>query len=109
MERISENSKTIRKTKEEIKKELDVNCSLIKKLKQIEEKADKMQKCEDTTSVIWEFEDIIKSKEKNIVWLTYQQGKVLQRLNEKEKFINMVKGLRVSKSTLVFKITLLSW
>lgn len=68
-----------------------------------------MQKCEDATSVICEFEDIIKSKEKNIVWLTYyQQRKVLQRLNEKEKFINMVKGLGVSKSTMVFKITLLS-
>lgn len=68
-----------------------------------------MQKCEDATSVICEVEDIIKSKEKNIVWLTYyQQRKVLQRLNEKEKFINMVKGLGVSKSTMVFKITLLS-
>ena len=30
-------------------------------------------------TVIWEFEEIIKSKKRNIVWLAYQQENILEK------------------------------
>ena len=45
------------------------------------------KKNEDVTAVIQEFEEIIKSKKYNTVWIAYQQGKVFKRFKEKAKFI----------------------
>lgn len=38
----------------------------------VEEKISKVQKCQDGPEMIREFENIIKSKKKNIIWLAYQ-------------------------------------
>ena len=56
--------------------------------------------------VIQEFEEIIKSKNSNIIWLVYYQGQIFQKLNEKERFVSMVLKFNVSKSTIMFKIAL---
>ena len=58
----------------------------------------------DAAAVIREFEEIIKSKERNIVWLGYQQRKVFEKFKENAKFIEMVNQSGVSKSTIIFKI-----
>ena len=34
---------------------------------------------EDSTKVIHEFEEIIKNKKSDIVWLAYHQGKIFQK------------------------------
>ena len=60
----------------------------------------------DAAAVIREFEEIIKSKERNIVWLGYQQRKVFEKFKENEKFIEMVNQSGVSKSTIIFKINI---
>ena len=55
--------------------------------------------------VIHEFEEIIRNKRSDIVWLAYHQGKIFQKSRSKERFINdMVFKFKVSKSTIVFKI-----
>ena len=62
---------------------------------------------EDPANVIHEFEEIIKNKKSDIVWLAYYQGKIFQKFRSKERFVNdVVTKFKVSKSTIVFKITL---
>ena len=62
---------------------------------------------EDAAKVIHEFEEIIRNKKSDIVWLAYHQGKIFQKLRLKERFANdMVSKFKVSKSTIVFKIAL---
>lgn len=53
----------------------------------IGEKANKVGKYDDAAAVIWEFEDSIASKEKNIIWLAYHHSIIFQKFKEKEKSI----------------------
>ena len=99
---------TTKKTKSEIKKELEDSIANGKKNKNtdIEEMANNcMESQEDAAKVIHEFEEIIKNKKSDIVWLAYYQGKIFQKFKSKERFVNdMVTKFKVSKSTIVFKI-----
>ena len=101
-------AKNVRKTKEKTKKDLEY--SILEGEKQeneeLEEKSGKVEKSKDTVAVIREFEDIIKSKNKIIIWIAYQQGKMFQRFKEKEKFIKMITEFDVSRSTILLKISI---
>ena len=101
---------TTKKTKSEIKKELEDSIANGKKNENtdIEEMANNcMESQEDAAKVIHEFEEIIKNKKSDIVWLAYYQGKIFQKFKSKERFVNdMVTKFKVSKSTIVFKIAL---
>ena len=100
----------IQKTKSEIKKELEESTANGGG----NENADIQQKAgnrttnkEDAAKVIQEFEESIKNKKSDIVWLAYYQGKIFQKFREQERFVtNMVLKFHVSKSTIVFKIAL---
>ena len=100
----------IQKTKSEIKKELEESTANGGR----NENADIQQKAgnrttnkEDAAKVIQEFEESIKNKKSDIVWLAYYQGKIFQKFREQERFVtNMVLKFHVSKSTIVFKIAL---
>ena len=62
---------------------------------------------EDVATVIQEFEEIIRNKKSDIVWLAYYQSKIFQKLRSKERFVNdMVLKFKVRKSTIMFKIAL---
>ena len=62
---------------------------------------------EDAAKVIHEFEEIIRNKKRDIVWLAYHQGKIFQKFRLKEQFVNdMVLKFKVSQSTIVLKIAL---
>ena len=76
----------------------------------VQEKAENCARNEeDAAKVIQEFEEIIKNKKSDIVWLAYYQGKIFQKFKEKERFVsNMVLKFKVSKSTIIFKIALSS-
>ena len=99
----------IKKTKTEIKKELEDSIINSRKNENTDMQ-DKVNGCitnEDAIKVIQEFEQIIQNKKSDIVWLAYFQGQVFQKFREKEKFASdMVSKFNVSKSTIVFKITL---
>ena len=101
---------TTKKTKSEIKKELEDSIANGKKNENtdIEEMANNcMESQEDAAKVIHEFEEIIKNKKSDIVWLAYHQGKIFQKFRSKERFVNgVVTKFKVSKSIIVFKITL---
>ena len=53
--------------------------------KELQDKAKKVEKGDEAEQIIHEFEKIIKSKKKNMLWLAYQQGKVFKKLKENLK------------------------
>ena len=76
----------IQKKKSEIKKELEDSIANSKKNENtdLHEKAENCTaKEEDAAKVIQEFEQIIKNKKSDIVWLAYYQGKIFQKFREK--------------------------
>ena len=101
---------TTKTTKSEIKKELEDSIVNSKKNKNtdIEEMANnRTESEEDAVKVIHKFEEVIKNKKSDIVWLAYHQGKIFQKFRSKERFVNgMVTKFKVSKSIIVFKIAL---
>ena len=101
---------TTKTTKSEIKKELEDSIVNSKKNKNtdIEEMANnRTESEEDAVKVIHKFEEVIKNKKSDIVWLAYHQGKIFQKFRSKERLVNdMVSKVKVSKSTILFKIAL---
>ena len=73
---------------------------------ELHEKADKAEKPEDAVALIKQYEDIIRTKKKNIISIPYHQGKVFKRFKDKEKFIKLVNEFKVHKGTIIFKINI---
>ena len=63
-------------------------------------------KSDETVEIIHEYTQIIKSENKNIICLAYQQGKVFEKLKENSKIIEMVKQFGYCKPTITFKINI---
>ena len=53
-----------------------------------------------------QYEDIIRTKDKNIVSVEYHQGKLFKRFKDTKKFIKLVNEFKVHKSTIIFKINI---
>ena len=68
------------------------------------EKADRLEKPEAAANVIKAYEDINRTKNKNIVCIPYNQGKVFKWFKDKGKFIKLVKEFKVHRSTIIFRI-----
>ena len=99
----------IRKTKSEIKKELEESISNCKSNENTDMQ-EKVNNCtateEDAVKAIQEFKEIIKNTKIDIIWLAYYQGQIFKKFKEKERFVNMVLKFSVSKSTIMFKTVL---
>ena len=98
----------IKETKSETEKELEES-----KLNGRNENTDmeeKVNNCvaneEDAVKVIQEFEEIMKNKKSHVICLTYYQGQIFKKFKEKERLVSMTFKFNVSKSTIVFKISL---
>ena len=78
----------------------------ITETEELNKKADKVEKPEDAATIIKQYEDIIRTKKKNIISIAYHQGKVFKRFKDKEKFIKLVNEFKVHKSTIIFKINI---
>lgn len=72
--------------------------------KELNEKANKVEKCEEAASIIKEYGDIIRTKK--MICISYLPGKVFRRFKEKEKFISMFSTSKVTKSKMMFKINI---
>ena len=70
------------------------------------EKVNNITTSEDAAKLVQEFEQIIKKKKSDIIWLTYHQEQISHKFKEKERFVSMVSQFGVSKSTIVFNIAL---
>ena len=49
---------------------------------------------------------VIKSNKYNILWLAYQKSQIFEKFKMNDNFINMVKEFNISKSTILFKISI---
>ena len=79
--------------------------SLIKSKEEIESKGveDSVKSTDnpdDAVKLIKKTERIIKSKKNNILTLAYQQGIILRKFKENNKFITAVTEFKVSKATI---------
>ena len=99
-----------KKTKSEIKKKLEVSISNGRNDNTNMNDKFEFDNCsankEDAVKVIQEFEEIIKNKKSDIIWLAYYQGIIFKKFKEKERLAGMVFKFNVSKSTIMFKIAL---
>ena len=67
------------------------------KTEELDEKADKVEKPEDAADIIKQYEEIPRTKRKDIISTTYHQGKVFRRFREKEKFMRLVSKFKVHR------------
>ena len=70
----------------------------------LNEPADWVEGYEETVNIIKEYEDIIKTNKKNIIFFTYQQGKVFRKFKDCTNFGSLVKQFKITKCTIIFKI-----
>ena len=73
---------------------------------ELNEKADKVENSEDAVTIVEEYEEIIRTKNKNIVCIACDQGKVFRRFKEREKIIKPVKEFDLHKTTMMFNINI---
>ena len=95
--------KTKRFNKDEIKKQL-IESIIINNAIEIDNLNELAEK---VANIIKQYEEILRTKRKGIISVAYYQGKLFKRLKEKEKFIQMVSNLKIHKSTIIFKISIL--
>ena len=100
---LADSKKTKRISKEEIKKRL-LDSMIIDKNLEFKQRMEEVQDPEKTAKIIKRYEDIIKTKRKGIINVSYHQGQVIKRFKEKKKFAKLVSKLRVHKTTILFKI-----
>ena len=99
-------AKKIRKSKEEVKEALIG--SIIHRERYgngiLNEKADKVESCEDSVSIVRAYEGIIK----NLVCVVFRQGIIFKSFKEKDKFISMITDFGISKPTMIFNTNTLN-
>ena len=100
----SKKTKTI--SKEEIKKRLLDSMIIDKNLEldDLNKEAEEVQYPEKEAKIIKRYEDIIKTKRKEIISVAYHQGQVFKRFKEKEKFAKLVSELGIHKTTIICRI-----
>ena len=64
---------------------------------------------DEAVDVVSNMEKIIRSKKSNILWLAYQQGQMFEKIKANENFIDMIKKFGISKSTILFTISIVKF
>ena len=75
-------------------------------IKELNERAERIEKPKDAVDIIKQYEEILRVKKKVIIVIAFYQRKIFKHFKEKEKFIQMVGKLKIHKRTIVFKINL---
>ena len=101
-----DSKKTKQLSQEEIKKQLleSIVVSKVAESEELNREAEEVQDPEEAAMVIQKYERIIKTKKKEMISITYHQGKVFKKFKDKEKFITLVSQLGIHKNTIIFKI-----
>ena len=74
--------------------------------KDFEKTSNSIKSPDEAVNAANNMEKIIRSKKSNILWLAYQQGQVFEKFKVNGNFIDMVKKLGISTSTILFKIVI---
>ena len=89
---VADSKKAKRLSKEEIKKQL-LDSMIIDEVAEFEnlnKEAEEVQDPEEAAEIIEWYEDVIKTKKKGIINVTYHQGQVCKKFKEEEKFAKLV-------------------
>ena len=99
--------KELKKNKEEILKKVKESIMGEEIVNEdIEKKAKSVKSPEEAVEAVNNMEKVIKSDKCNILWLAYQQDQISQKFKMNDNFIKMVKEFNISKSTILFKISI---
>ena len=101
---VVDSKKAKRLSKEEIKKQL-LDSMIIDEVAEFEnlnKEAEEVQDPEEAAEIIKRYEDVIKTKKKEIINVAYHQGQVFKIFKEKEKFAKLVNELGIHKTTIIF-------
>ena len=69
----------------------------------LNKRANRVEHYEEAINIIKEYQDIIKTNKKNIIFFAYQHGKVFKRFKENGNFKNLLERFKITKSTIIFK------
>ena len=75
----------------------------------IERTAKSVKSSEEAVEAVNNMEKIIKSEKCNTLWLAYQQGQIFEKFKMNDNFIDMVKKIGISKSTILFKVSIIKF
>ena len=100
-------NRRIRKTKEDILRKVK-DSIMIEEIvnKDIEKTSICIKSPDEAVQAVNNMEKNIRTKKSNILCLVYQQDQIFEKFKVNESFIDMVKELRISKSTILFKISI---
>ena len=89
---MTDNKKAKRLSKEEIKTKLFDSITLdeVLECEDLNKEAEEVQDLEKAADIIKRYEDIIKTKNKEIKNVAYHQGQVFKKFKKKEKFAKLV-------------------
>ena len=95
-----------RLSRKEIKKKLLDSMTMyeVVEFDNLNKEAEETQGPEEAVKIFKQYEDIIKTKNKEIINVAYHQGKVFERFKQKEKFATLVRELGIHRTTIIFKI-----
>ena len=71
-------------------------------------RVDTVKDCQEAMKIIKEYENIIKTNKKNIICFAYKQGKIFKMFKKDTKFKNLAEQFRINKSTIIFKINIVT-
>ena len=97
-----------RLSKEKVKKQLidSLVCNENISTKDLNEQANKVEGYDEAMNIIKEYEDIIKTKKKNIIFFAYKQGKNFRKFKENRELQSLVERFKITKGTIIFKINI---
>ena len=106
---LADSKKTKRLSKEEIKMQLLELMIIDENLEfdDLNKEAEEIQDPEKAAEIIKWYEEIIKTKKKEIINVACHQGNVFKRFKEKEKFAKLVSKLGIHRTTSIFTINVL--
>ena len=105
---MADNKKAKRLSKEEIKTKLldSMTIDEIVEFDDLNKEAEETQDPEEAAKIIKRYEDIIKTKNKGIINVVYNQGQVFKRFKKKENFAKLISELGNHKTTIIFRINI---
>ena len=103
---LTDNKKAKRLSKEEIKTKLldSMTIDEVIEFENLNKEAEETQDPEEAAEIIKCYEDIIKTKNKGIINVSYHQWQVFKRFKEREKFAKLDGELGIYKTTIIFRI-----
>ena len=70
----------------------------------LNEWANIVESCEEGMDIIKEYKDITKTNKKNIMFFTYQEGKVFRKFKENKKYKSLAEQYKITQGTIIFQV-----